>query len=162
MAVWSPKLSRGLWGLVQGAVREGFGIADVRAGARAAGETPDAATLSHLFSRAVGGEFARRSEAGTRDRTDPDTYLARRPGGANIADLPRGFALTGAYRQVVRVTGNDPATGQPTSVFSNVQFSRLLSRGEAVDLAVAGVTENCSPECLDDPVGEYWTTWRPG
>lgn len=160
MAEWSPKLTRGLWGLVQAAVRDGAGIADVRAAARAAGETPDAATLSHLYSRVAGGSFARDQEARTRAGVDPDTYLNRRPGGANIADLPAGFSMAGRYRQVVKVTGLDTLTGGRKAVFVNVQFDRLLSRGEAIDLALGAVRQG-SPEALGgDLEADYESTWR--
>lgn len=160
MASWSPKLTRGLWSVVQGGVRDGLPFMAFQAAARAAGEAPDAATLSHLYSRAVGGEVVQRAEADYRGRVDPDTYLSRRPGADHIASLPRGFRLAGAYRQVVRVTGKDALTGQERAQFVNVQFSRLLSRGEAVDLALATSAEGYG---LVGPLtATYWQTWRAG
>jgi hypothetical protein len=162
MANWSPNLTRGLWGLVQGAVRDGFRLADVRSAAASAGEAPDAATLSHLYSRAVGGEAMIRSEADYRGRVDPDTYLARRPTGGHIAPLPRGFSLAGKYRQVVQVSGTSTLTGQPTSAYVNVQFDRLLSRGEAIELALGAVAGDPGRYGLENIEGTYHATWSRG
>ncbi len=159
-APWSPNLTRGLWGVVQGAVRDGFHLADVRSAAVGAGEAPDAATLSHLYSRAVGGAAVQRAEADYRSRVDPDTYLTRRPSGKLVSPLPLGFSIAGKYRQVVAVTGGDPLTEQSRTVYVNVQFDRLLSRGEAIELALGAVAKG-SPQPLVGPTsGEYVTTWR--
>ncbi|MGH2690265.1 MAG: hypothetical protein ACRDKW_15880 [Actinomycetota bacterium] len=160
MARWSPKLSRGLWGLVQRSVREGAGIADVRDAAARAGETPDAPTLSHLYSRAVAGEAMVRAEARYRGSVDRGIYLNRRPSGQNIAALPTGFSLLGRYRQVVQVFGTDPLTGAPTSAFVNVQFDRLLTRGEAIDLALGAVGTGTGYNLTDVEDAEYHATWR--
>ncbi len=160
MAEWSPNLSRGLWGLVQGAVRDGFNLADVRGALAALDERPDAATLSHLYARAVGGVAMTAREADYRGRVDPGTYLARRPSGDHIADLPRGFSLAGRYRQVVQVTGQDPLSGRPTSVYVNVQFDRLLSRGEAIELALGAVHGGSPRNLLGDLEATYHATWR--
>lgn len=160
MADWSPNLTRGLWGIVQGIVRDGGDLADTRAAVRAAGEAPDAATLSHLYSRAVGASATREAEADYRGRVDPDTYLGRRPSGQLVQPLPDGFSMAGRYRQVVAVTGTDALTGKARVQYVNVQWDRLLTRGEAVDLALAAVAEGYG---LVGPLaGSYDSTWVAG
>ncbi len=159
-AFQSYKLTRGLWGIVQGAVRDGAHLADVRAATAGLDPAPSASTLSHLYSRAVGGAAVQRAEADYRSRVDPDTYLARRPSGQLVSPLPLGFSMAGRWRQVVAVTGGDPLTGQSRTVYVNVQFDRLLSRGEAIELALGAVAKG-SPQPLVGPLsGDYVTTWR--
>jgi hypothetical protein len=144
---------------VQGAVRDGMALADVRDVVREAGERPDAATLSHLYSRAVEGGSRRDHEGGYRDSVDRDLYLNRRPGAGNIARMPEGFGMAGKYRQVVQVTGLDPVTGKPASVYVNVQFDRLLTRGEAIDLGIAAVQGGSPTQLLGALEADYVATW---
>ena len=159
MAEWTPRLTRGLWSAVQGAVRDGLSLADVRGAMAGIGETPDASTLSHLYSRAVGGEYARGREADYRASVDRDLYLGRRPGGANIATLPRGWTMLGRWRQVVKVTGRDTVTGREATQYVNVQFDRLLTRGEAIDLAMQAVVGGVGRYRMTAEAAEYDATW---
>jgi hypothetical protein len=159
---WSPRLTRGLWGVIQRAVREGLSLADARDAARAAGERPDAATLSHLYSRAVAGASNARAEADYATRVDRETYLARRPSGRFVARLPQGFSMSTRWRQVVAVTGVDPVSRRTVRQYVNIQSDRLLSRGEAIDMAIARV-EHGSPRPLIGPLeADYDSTWSAG
>jgi hypothetical protein len=157
--VWLPKLTRGLWGAVQGATSAGWNLAGVRREVNRQGLAPDAATLAHLYSRALEGETKRGMEADYRSRVQPDTYLARRPSGQLVARLPLGFSLDARWRQVVKVSGLDPLTGVLKTLFVNVQNDRLLTRGEAIGDTLA-LIDQCSPDCLQGPVeAEYESTW---
>lgn len=156
---WSPKLTRGLWQAVQRSVNEGWNLAAVRRDVGRAGIIADAATLAHLYSRAV-EEFDRRSaEAQYRGTVSADTYAARRPSGKLVARLPIGFSMADRWRQVVAVSGIDPLTGVAKVLYVNVQGNRLVTRGEAIGDALA-LIDQCSPDCLEGPVeAEYESTW---
>lgn len=156
MAKWTPKLTFGLWGIVQSAVAAGWNMAGVFDAVHAAGAAPDAATLAHLYSRAVGGDFIERAEASYSASVDRETYMNRRPGRPLIANLPKGFKMYAPYRQVVQLHGFDPLTGLAADQYINVQFGRLLSRGDAIDLAIAA-----GEHYLTGPVtADYVATWR--
>jgi hypothetical protein len=157
---WSPRFTRALWGLVSRAVGEGMGIADVRERLREEGVAPDAATLSHLYSRAVASAAATRAEADYRSRVDPDVYLGRRPGGQHIADVPQGWTLSARWRQVIRVTGTDPLTGTTITRRVSVISDRLLTRGEAIDRARAAVGADPAAYGVEAPEFEYELTLR--
>lgn len=160
MAVWGPKQTFGLWSTVQGAVADGWNLEGVRRELRRADLFTDAATLSHLYSRAVAGDSTARAEADYRSRVDPDTYSARRPGAGLITDLPTGFRSAGRYRQVIRVLGTHVATGADASQVVAVTFDRLLSRGEALDEAMEAVRRGLGRYQIDVADAEYITTWR--
>ncbi len=156
---WSPKLTRGLWGAVQAATSAGWNRAGVQREVNRQGLAPDAATLAHLYSRALEGETKRGMEAAYRGTVDPSVYLARRPSGKLVARLPLGFSLDARWRQVVKTTGLDPVTGVLKTLYVNVQNDRLLTRGEAIGDALA-LIDQCSPDCLQGPVeAEYESTW---
>ncbi len=156
---WSPKLTAGLWAWTKGAARAGLSLADVRAAATSQGFEPDAATLSHLYARAVGGAFAEREEQRYRASVDQSVYLARRPGGSNIATSAIG-AQTAPWHQVVKVTGTNTATGAPASQFVTVAWDRLLSRGEAIEFATAAVVGGRARYEMTAQDAEYVVTWR--
>lgn len=160
MAAWTPKFTKGLWGLVQTHVAAGGRLADLRGAAQAIGEAPHPATLSHLYSRAVEGQAVADTEFLYRGRVDRDVYLARRPAAGMIAVLPDEFSMTGRWRQVIRVLGTNLVTGEEASQFVNVQFDRLLSRGEAIDLALGAVVAGRARYAMTAEAAEYWTTWR--
>ena len=156
---WSPKLTRGLWQAVQRAVGEGWNLAGVQRDVGRAGITADAATLSHLYSRAVEGVARRAAEADYRGTVSADTYAARRPSGKLVARLPIGFSMGDRWRQVVAVSGIDPLTGAAKTLYVNVQGNRLVTRGEAIGDALA-LIDQCSPDCLEGPVdATYESTW---
>lgn len=154
---WSPRLTRGLWGIVRGAVAEGANLADVRGAVRSAGEVPDAATLSHLYARAVGGDFVARAEADYRSRVDAATYYARRPSGRLTSPYPTGFRTSARWAQVVRVTGYDPVTRAQVTRMVTISTDRLFSRGEAVDAAY--MKTQTTKGALADVTVEYVQTW---
>lgn len=157
--VWLPKLTRGLWGWTQRSASELVSLAGARQIVAAQGLTPDAATLAHLYSRAVEARFKRDQEADYRGTVAPDVYLARRPSGKLVARLPQGFSMSTRWRQVVAVSGLDPLTGVAKTLYVNVQSDRLVTRGEAIGDALA-LIDQCSPDCLQGPVeAEYESTW---
>ncbi len=156
---WGPKLTRGLWGAVQAATSAGWNLAGVRQEVNRQGLAPDAATLAHLYSRALGAETRRGMEADYRGTVDAATYAARRPSGKLVSQLPLGFSMSTRWRQVVKVSGLDPLTGTAKTFFVNVQSDRLVTRGEAIGDALA-LIDQCSPDCLQGPVeAEYESTW---
>lgn len=156
---WGPKLTRGLWQATQRAVDSGLNLAGVRDQVGRLGITPDAATLSHLYSRAVEGNAKRAAEAAYRGTVSADTYAARRPSGKLVARLPIGFRMGDRWRQVVQVSGIDPLTGVAKALYVNVQGNRLVTRGEAIGDALA-LIDQCSPDCLEGPVeATYESTW---
>lgn len=155
---WSPSLTRGLWGTIQAAVREGIPFHQVGEAARAAGERPDAATIAHLYSRAVGGLSVARQEADYASRVDRNTYLGRRPSGQLVAVLPRGFSLAARWRQVIKVSGIG-LDGKPRTDYVNVQQDRLLSRGEAIEAGVAALRETRGGLYLSIDEADYESTW---
>ncbi len=156
---WTPRLTRGLWGAVQAATSAGWNLAGVRQEVNRIGLAPDAATLAHLYSRALEGETRRGQEAAYRGTVDAATYLARRPSGKLVARLPLGFSMSTRWRQVVAVSGLDTLTGVAKTLYVNVQTDRLITRGEAIGDALA-LIDQCSPDCLQGPVeAEYESTW---
>ncbi len=170
---WTPSLTRGLWSALQRYTNEGGTFAGARdqaavyrSGEIAAGRAdpgmPDAATLSHIYSRAVGQSAVARAEAAYRGAVDPATYLARRPSGRLVAPNPIGWGQAGNYYHVVTVTGTDPITGALKRQPISVVWPRLLSRGEAIDLAKAAVAGGSPPGITGPLEGEYMTTWRSG
>jgi hypothetical protein len=157
---WGPKLTSGLWGAVQGAVRGGFNLLGTREAVGRAGIAPDAATLAHLYSRAVGIEDKRLAEAAYRGTVQPDTYLARRPSGKLVGVMPRGFSMSDRWKQIVAVTGIDPLTGTSKVMYVSVMNGRPITRGQAVGDALA-LIDQCSPDCLEGEVtAEYDSTVR--
>lgn len=158
-APWTPKFTLGLFPTIQRHIREGGTYAGLWDAVHAADLAPDAATVARLFRRAAGGVAAEVREARYRGSVDRDLYLARRPGGDHIAPLDRTYLKT-PWRQVVRVIGTNPLTGAPASQRISVQFSRLLTRGEAIQVAMDAVIAGKARYDLTAEDAEYEVTWR--
>jgi hypothetical protein len=119
---------------------------------------PDAATFSHLYRQAVSARHVAGQEAQYRGSVDRNIYESRRPGGENIVNSP--WALPKQWRQVVRVSGTDPTTGQSRDLFVNIDTDRLLTRGEAIEQATIAAAQSPLIQLFDADVTDYETTWR--